>query len=153
MSSIPAQTFFPESSRTLFNLKPRADGAAWPAAAVFSVILVLLLGSAKVVSPQVTPSEQAPPWAELDAAKRLSQQADKLNNEGKYSEAIPLAERALAIREKALGTEHLLVAQSLNDLAVLYRSQGDYVRAEPLYQRALGIREKALGAEHPHVAD
>ena len=56
------------------------------------------------------------------------------------------------IREKALGPDHPHVAQSLNNLAVLYQSQGRYAEAEPLYKRALAIREKALGPEHPDVA-
>ena len=44
------------------------------------------------------------------------------------------------------------MAQSLNNLAILYMDQGNYVKAEPLYQRSLAIREKALGKEHPDVA-
>ena len=44
------------------------------------------------------------------------------------------------------------MAQSLNNLAVLYYAQGLYAEAEPLFKRALAIREKALGPEHPHVA-
>ena len=39
---------------------------------------------------------------------------------GRYAEAEPLYERALAIREKALGPDHPDVATSLNNLAVLY---------------------------------
>ena len=63
----------------------------------------------------------------------------------------PLYERALAIREKALGPDHPDVAKSLNNLALLYRAQGAYERAGPLYERALAIREKALGPDHPHT--
>jgi len=70
---------------------------------------------------------------------------------GRYSEAEPLLQRALAIREKALGPEHPDVAASLNNLAALYDAQGQYAEAEPLYQRALAIWEKALGPEHPDV--
>jgi CHAT domain-containing protein/Flp pilus assembly protein TadD len=85
-------------------------------------------------------------------AEQLSQQVIQLFNQGRFSEAIPLAQRALGIREKALGSEHPDVAFSLNNLASLYRAQGLYPKAEPLYQRALSISEKALGAEHPDVA-
>ncbi len=70
----------------------------------------------------------------------------------RYAEAEPLLQRALAIRERALGPEHPHVAASLNNLAVLYDTQGRYAEAEPLYQRSLAIREKALGPEHPDVA-
>lgn len=89
---------------------------------------------------------------DLEEAKRLNRQVIQLYNAGKYDEAIPLAERALAIREKALGAEHAAVAQSVNSLAILYEAKGDYGRAEPLYQRALAMREKLFGAEHPEVA-
>jgi CHAT domain-containing protein len=64
----------------------------------------------------------------------------------------PLYQRLLAIKEKALGPEHLAVAAGLNNLAVLYRSTGQYAKAEPLFQRALAINEKALGSAHPDVA-
>jgi CHAT domain-containing protein/tetratricopeptide (TPR) repeat protein len=59
----------------------------------------------------------------------------------------------LAIREKALGTDHPDVAQSLNSLANLYFNQSRYADAEPLYQRSLAIYEKALGPGHPEVAN
>ena len=72
--------------------------------------------------------------------------------QGQYAKAEPLYQRALAIREKALGPDHPDVAASLNNLAGLYRAQGQYAKAEPLYQRALAIGEKALGPDHPDVA-
>ena len=40
--------------------------------------------------------------------------------QGQYAKAEPLYQRALGIREKALGPEHPDVARSLNNLAVLY---------------------------------
>ncbi len=40
-------------------------------------------------------------------------------NQGKYAEAEPLYQRALAIWEKALGPEHPNVATSVNNLADL----------------------------------
>ena len=90
--------------------------------------------------------------ADLQKAKALKQQATNLYRQGQYSKAIPIAKEVLAIREKALGPEHPDVAESLNNLALLYDSFNDYARAEPLYQRALAIYEKALGPEHPSVA-
>jgi len=75
-----------------------------------------------------------------------------LSQAGHYTEAEPHLNRALAIREKALGADHLDTATSLNNLAELYESQGKYDEAEPLYKRALAIAEKALGAGHPNVA-
>ena len=46
---------------------------------------------------------------------------------------------------RGLGPEHPDVAQSLNNLAVLYHTQSKYAEAEPLYERSLAIKEKALG--------
>ena len=54
---------------------------------------------------------------------------------GQPGEAEPLLRRALAIREKVLGPDHPEVAQSLENLAVLYRDMGGYDRAEPLFRR------------------
>ncbi len=82
----------------------------------------------------------------------LEAEVSTLSNAGQYDKALPLAERALALREKVLGAEHPDTAASLNSLALLYDNKGDYAKAEPLYQRALAIREKALGAEHLDTA-
>jgi CHAT domain-containing protein/Tfp pilus assembly protein PilF len=96
----------------------------------------------------LTPTSQAV----LDEASRLNQQVEKLYSEDKYGEAVPVAEQALALREKALGPMHPDVAESLINLASLYQAQGAYAKAEPLCIRALDIREQALGPMHPDVA-
>ena len=101
--------------------------------------------------------------AALQEAEKFGEQdprlATSLNNlavlyraQGKYEQAEPLHQRALAIIEKALGPDHPDVANSLNNLAQLYRAQGKFTEADPLSQRALAIIEKALGPEHPNVA-
>ena len=74
------------------------------------------------------------------------------NKNAMYEKAEPLYQRALAVREKALGKDHPDVAISLGNLAALYHAQGKYAQAEPLYQRALAVMEKALGKDHPDVA-
>ena len=94
------------------------------------------------------PREGARPRASLTATS-LNNLARLLQDQGDLAGARPLFERALAIREKALGPEHPDTATSLNNLAVLLQAQGDLAGARPLYERALAIREKALGPEHP----
>ncbi|HEU4411144.1 MAG TPA: CHAT domain-containing tetratricopeptide repeat protein [Polyangiaceae bacterium] len=106
-------------------------------------------GRARAQGPSAAAGE-APALAE---AQRLNEEAKRLQGEGAYAKAVPLAERALALREGVLGPNHTDVAKSLNDLAVLYKDQGAYGKAEPLHLRALRIREKALGSEHPLVAE
>ncbi|NCR01945.1 MAG: tetratricopeptide repeat protein, partial [Microcystis aeruginosa L211-11] len=88
----------------------------------------------------------------LAEAERLNQQVIQLYQQGKYNEAIPLAEQALAIIKQQLGDNHPLTAQSLNNLALLYKSQGRYSEAEPLYKQALAIRKQQLGDNHPLTA-
>ena len=85
-------------------------------------------------------------------ADELNKRVIELYRAGRYTEAIPLAQQALAIRVKALGPDHPDVATALNNLALLYQEQGRYAEAEPLYKRALAIDEKALGPDHPDVA-
>ncbi|MCI0692958.1 CHAT domain-containing protein [candidate division KSB1 bacterium] len=51
-----------------------------------------------------------------------------------------------------MGSNHLDVAISLNNLALLYEAQGNYAAAEPLLQRAFKIFERALGPDHIKVA-
>jgi tetratricopeptide (TPR) repeat protein len=70
-----------------------------------------------------------------------------------YSQARPLFERALAIREKALGPEHPHTADSLSNLARLLQEQGDLAGARPLFERALTVHEGALGAHHIWTGD
>ena len=84
-------------------------------------------------------------------ARRLTEEARQLRNGGKYDTALPLAERALAIREKALGPDHPDVALSLFNLAWLAKVKQDFAQAEALYKRALDIQERALGPDHRAV--
>jgi CHAT domain-containing protein/Tfp pilus assembly protein PilF len=90
--------------------------------------------------------------ADLSEAERLNQQVQQLFQAGKYDTALPLAERALAMQEQALGPQHPLVAQSLNNLASLYQVTGKYNQAEPLLQRAVRMTERVQGPQHPEVA-
>src|SRR5262245_37304235 len=80
----------------------------------------------------------------LHESRRLKGEILRLDRAGKFDEALPLAERELTIREKVLGPEHFEVANSLNNLAIVYSKTGSYEKAESLFQRALTIREKVL---------
>ncbi|BAY09666.1 CHAT domain-containing tetratricopeptide repeat protein [Calothrix sp. NIES-2098] len=125
--------------------------APWLAIAAITTVSLLSI-PVKSTAQQQSNSYSAEQRAALQEAEQLNQQANKLYQEGKYSSAIPLAERTLAIREQVLGSQHLDVAESLNNLAILYREQGNYQQAEPLFQRSLAIAEKVLGNSHPIVA-
>jgi tetratricopeptide (TPR) repeat protein len=89
--------------------------------------------------------------AQPSKTEELNKRIIELYQARKYTEAIPLAQRLLAIRERTLGLNHPDVASALNNLAALYEEQGRYAEAAPLYKRALAIREKALPSDHPDV--
>jgi tetratricopeptide (TPR) repeat protein len=90
--------------------------------------------------------------AQQGDAGALYEKAAELLRAGRFSEAMPLAQRALAIWEKALGPGHPDFAIALNNLAVLYYQQARYADAEPLFKRALAILEKAFGPDYRDVA-
>ncbi|SEK79757.1 CHAT domain-containing protein [Stigmatella aurantiaca] len=96
-------------------------------------------------------SEEKPDARLLDA-QAIFNEALKLRNLGKYSEALVQAEHALSLKEAVLGGTHLEVANCLNLVGNLYRLKGNLSHAKPLYQRALAIREASLGNSHPLVA-
>jgi tetratricopeptide (TPR) repeat protein len=89
---------------------------------------------------------------DLASAELLRSQAADLSSAGRHNEAIPLAQRALAILERAYGPRHLETARSLDNLAWLYCDTGHYTQAEPLFVRALAIYERSLGVEHLDTA-
>jgi len=70
--------------------------------------------------------------------------------EGRFGDAERLLISALEQAEK-FGPEDLRVADSANDLAVLYTNAGRPLEAELLFRRALAIRENGLGPDHPGV--
>src|SRR5215475_13533274 len=88
----------------------------------------------------------------LYEARKLISECVRLRSAGKYDEALPLAERALEIRQRVLGPSHREVALATNHLALVYFDKGEYGKAEPLYKRALPIIEKSLGEDHPTTA-
>ena len=98
-------------------------------------------------------SATAQSQADLKEAAASIKLAERLVNAGNYNDALPIQERTLAIREKALGPEHPDTASAINNLAKIYQAMGNYAKALPLEERTLAIREKALGPEHPDTAE
>jgi tetratricopeptide (TPR) repeat protein len=60
--------------------------------------------------------------------------------------------KALAIRERILGTEHPETAVSYNNIGVTYDSMGEYPKALEYFLKDLAIRECVFGTEHPDTA-
>lgn len=88
----------------------------------------------------------------LQEARALSVEVQRLITAGKFSEAQPLAERALAGREQVLGPKHLETATALTHLATILRNRRELARAETLNARALAIAEATPDPGHPDLA-
>ena len=69
----------------------------------------------------------------------LAAQALAIRDQGHPDEALPLLERALRIREKALGPEHRTVARTLTEVAATERLLGRIPDAQRRSERALRI--------------
>ncbi|HXS94622.1 MAG TPA: serine/threonine-protein kinase [Candidatus Limnocylindrales bacterium] len=72
---------------------------------------------------------------------------------GLFPEADKQLERAMDLRRRLLGEDHLETLSIVNDLEMLYRNQGKYVQAEPLASKVLTIRQRRLGKEHPETLE
>jgi CHAT domain-containing protein/tetratricopeptide (TPR) repeat protein len=111
-----------------------------------AVVLIALVAVAASFTPMVTRAQVPDDLAALQA------QVKQLYNQGNYTEAVPIAERYVALARAKHGEAHAEFAEAISWLAGLDFSQDRYAEAEPLYKRTLAIFEKALGPEHPDVA-
>jgi hypothetical protein len=81
---------------------------------------------------------------DLREATALSEEALDLQQHGQPAEAVPLYTRALALRERQLGTHHADVAAALNNLGVALRLDARPAEADPIFRRALSIAEECF---------
>jgi CHAT domain-containing protein len=116
------------------------------------------LGGYQVRVTEMRPATE--PDRALFEAHKLNTQALAAGVAGKYDDATQLAERALALGEKAAGRNgagnntgnNAYIGYLLMRLASDQRSKGDYTNAEQTYQRAIAIDQTALGRQHPQTA-
>jgi eukaryotic-like serine/threonine-protein kinase len=74
------------------------------------------------------------------------------HTQGRYEEAVELHERALAIRERLHGPEHVHVGESLRGLGTALEAAGRFDEAVQQHRRAVTLLESLLGVNHPDVA-
>ncbi|HKO45361.1 MAG TPA: tetratricopeptide repeat protein [Pyrinomonadaceae bacterium] len=84
---------------------------------------------------------QNPAASELAEADRLSAQVFDLFKRSEFEEAVPLAKRALKIREKALHPNDARIADAQSNLAELHLALQHYGEAESLFRKAIKIYE------------
>src|ERR1700688_1174463 len=75
--------------------------------------------------------------AEDDQIDVLNSQLKSLLAKGQYQEAIPIAEKLVALCEQILGPDSTDTATALNNLAVVYSPLGYYTKATQVKLRAL----------------
>jgi tetratricopeptide (TPR) repeat protein/predicted Ser/Thr protein kinase len=85
--------------------------------------------------------------AYLDAVGALAMQ------QREFEQARTSFEAALALRERALGSDHIDLTLSLNNLGTVAEELGQYEQARGYHERALAIRERVLGPVDDRVAD
>jgi tetratricopeptide (TPR) repeat protein len=125
---------------------PAAATATEPAAA--GATSTGALGSASLVPAEddAVPVPAHPGDAERLAERDAAYKAFRADfSAGRYSEALPHAERVVALTEDA-ATDPAQLPSALNNLGATHYKIGDYIAAERAYARALKLVEQQQGA-------
>jgi tetratricopeptide (TPR) repeat protein len=93
---------------------------------------------------QVAGNAQTTQSPELIESRELTARVLRLYSESKYDEALPLAKRALQLRESALGASHPDLIPLLSNLAELQKARQQLTEARSYLERALAISETVL---------
>jgi TonB family protein len=118
----------------------------FPRSAILIMTILCLLASAdefqqnaeSVANPALQTSGQT-------EADRLDDQVVQLLKQGKPQEALPLAKRALELREESVGPEHKLTVVALQNLGEVYSRLNKPSDGAKCYRRVLKIQEKLYG--------
>src|SRR6185295_13873745 len=78
----------------------------------------------------------------------LVERGSQLRESGRYKEAEPILNDALALAEEAFGPTSFETVVVLNQLGVLGKYDGNFDEAEKAYKRALRIMEQTSGFEN-----
>jgi tetratricopeptide (TPR) repeat protein len=113
------------------------------------LLSVLLLPSVGLLRPIAVAGEIQ---AQATEADHLSAEVAKLYEEGKYDQAIPLAQRELKMRESQHGHDSLPTAVSLSRLATLYFALKEYGAAELNYRESLAVYDRLNEGNNLNVA-
>ena len=127
--------------RATFPDRPNDDPELW----MLCGRLIAHVGAVERLAADRPPEPAALGWL-LDRAGLY------LDSRANFSDALPILERALALREGTEGPDDPATAETLDNLAGVRTHMGDLTGARPLYDRALAIRERLLGPDHPSTA-
>jgi len=85
-------------------------------------------------------------------AADLCNLAVELFYQKKYDDALPLLQRAELIQEKSLGPDHVQVAQTWRNIAVIYRTSRQFEEASIAYGKAIRLFEASSGTDNPTLS-
>ncbi len=152
-------SFAPAEAALMEGYDRAVASGAWEVAGAAATQLIFLLGNERgqfaeamrwVGHAEAIAAHTNDP-AGLQQAQRLSFRATLHHKLGEITQARPLYEQAIALRERALGPDHPDVANTLYNFGNFLGSTGSYAEARLLLERALTVRERALGPDHPSV--
>lgn len=109
--------------------------------------VIVLYASLSVIAQTISPA--------LQEANKLSVEVVKLFQEGKYKEALPIAQKVVEINEKELGKNDIEVAKALANLGYVYYLLEDNKKSQEAFERSVEIfesKEKLSKAEYVLVA-
>jgi len=109
--------------------------------------LILLLFTTLFLSQ----TAQEPP--ELAEATEMMKSVASLFKENKFGEALPLARRALEIRERLLPPNDPRIANSLSFLGDVYMAKREYDNARKTFERLLQVQEAIVGPMDVRLAN
>ncbi|CAF1101432.1 unnamed protein product [Adineta steineri] len=73
-------------------------------------------------------------------------------NQGEYQEALTYYEKALAMKQRSLPSNHPDLASSYMGIGLVYYNTGDYPKALSYYEKGLVIQQRSLPSNHPDLA-
>jgi len=118
----------------------------------FSAIVVLAGGGVPAASGTDLLEQSGQRHDELAEADRLSVEVVKLFKSSEFEEAVPLAKRALKIRQKHLNPNDALIADAQSNLAELYLVLEQPKDAESLIEKAVKIYQLDSAAHGKSLA-
>jgi len=90
-------------------------------------------------------------FEQLKLAKTYDDQIGQYYQQGRFEQALPLAEKALKIRTEILGEKHPDTLTSLMNLANIYQNSGRLEEALPLFEKGYRLKKELLGEKHPET--
>lgn len=88
----------------------------------------------------------------LEKFKQVSQEVITKYQEGKFKDALRVAEQSLAMSVEIFGAEHLETAASYSNLGEIYRAKKDYDKAAASFEKAIAIYQKNSAANEKQLA-